>query len=216
MNFASNAWIALLAVHLLFAVRVLGQDPLDSLQTPVAANPLSGADTAAVLAEGEPEPERKSDIELQTHSPQRAALYSTLLPGWGQIYNKKYWKAPLAWAIIGTPIGFAIYNQQQYREFSDAYLAAVDSDPNTQNPYEGLYSPEQLITLQTTYRRWRDLSVILAATAYALNIVDAYVDGHLYYFDISDDLTMRIEPSAVFTDLGVGPQAGVKISFSLQ
>jgi len=213
MKPAFLVWIGLLSVLLLLESPLSAQNPTDSS---AAARGLSIADSVAEEPHVEsPMPSPKTE-ETQTHSPQKAALYSTLLPGWGQIYNKKYWKAPVAWALIGTPIGFAVYNQQQYREFSDAYLAAVDSDPSTQNPYEGLYSPEQLITLQTTYRRWRDLSVILAATAYALNILDAYVDGHLYYFDISDDLSMRIEPTALFTEGAPGAQAGFKISVSLK
>jgi len=152
--------------------------------------------------------------ETQVHSPQRAMLYSALVPGWGQIYNRKVWKAPLAWALIGTPVGFAVFNQQQYREFSDAYLAAVDNNPETVNPYEGIYSPEQLITLQTTYRRWRDLSIILAATAYALNILDAYVDGHLYYFDVSDDLSLALDPALIPMASGTGTLPGIGITLS--
>jgi hypothetical protein len=213
MKPAFLVWIGLLSVLLLLESPLSAQNPTDSS---AAARGLSIADSAAEEPHVESPMSSPKTEETQTHSPQKAALYSTLLPGWGQIYNKKYWKAPVAWALIGTPIGFAVYNQQQYREFSDAYLAAVDSDPSTQNPYEGLYSPEQLITLQTTYRRWRDLSVILAATAYALNILDAYVDGHLYYFDISDDLSMRIEPTALFTEGAPGAQAGFKISVSLK
>ncbi|MBI1316413.1 hypothetical protein GC167_06075 [bacterium] len=165
-------------------------------------------------AQTNPVPEGGTGSEPEVHSPRRAMLYSTLLPGWGQIYNGKVWKAPLAWALIGTPVGFAVFNQQQYRAFSDAYIAAVDNNPETVNPYEGIYTPEQLITLQTTYRRWRDLSIILAVTAYALNILDAYVDGHLYYFDVSDDLSLTIDPVLMPVATGGGSVPGVGISLS--
>lgn len=122
-----------------------------------------------------------------------------MIPGWGQIYNKKVWKVPIIWAGLGTTIGFAIYNHQQYAEFRDAYYIRIDDDPNTTDPYENFYSASQLITIQTQYRRWRDLSIILAVGVYGYNILDAYIDAHLFYFDITEDLSLNIEPTLLPT-----------------
>lgn len=137
-------------------------------------------------------PEMQARVE--EHSVSKATWRSVMLPGWGQLYNKKYWKAPIVWAGMGTTIGFAIYHHQNYIEFRDAFNIRIDDDPNTSDNYEGIYTDNQLITIQTTYRRWRDLSIILAVGVYALNILDAYIDAHLYYFDISDDLSMNLKP----------------------
>lgn len=131
------------------------------------------------------------------HSISKATWRSVMVPGWGQLYNKKYWKAPIVWAGLGTSIGFAIYHHGNYVEFRDAYNIRVDGDPNTTDPYEGLYTANQLITIQTTYRRWRDLSIIIAVGVYAYNILDAYIDAHLFYFDISDDLSMVLQPTLI-------------------
>lgn len=135
--------------------------------------------------------------EDKAHPPVKAAFLSALLPGMGQVYNHKYWKVPIVWAAIGTGIGFIIYNNQLYYDFRFAYITRTDDDPNTY--YETVAtdfyrnSTSDLPEIADIYRRNRDLSYIVTVALYGLNIIDAIVDGHLYNFDMSDDLS-RLHP----------------------
>ena len=137
---------------------------------------------------------------VKRHSVKRAVIQSALVPGWGQIYNKKYWKPPIIYAGLGG-LGFAIgWNAKRWRTYSDAYRARVDLDSTTVDAYEGVYSADNLATLKNFYKRNMDLAIIFTAVLYALNIIDAAVDAHLFEFDISDDLTMRAEPVFNFSN----------------
>lgn len=104
---------------------------------------------------------------------------------------------PLVYAAIGGTAYGVHYNGQQYQLYRDAYIKRVDNDPNTIDRFDPstgnaeVYSQSQLNTLQDYYRSQRDLMVILTAAAYLVNILDAYVDAHLFYFDVSDDLSAR-------------------------
>ena len=134
-----------------------------------------------------------------SHSPKKAALLSTILPGAGQVYNKKYWKLPIIYAgVAGLAYSFQ-FNQSRYVKYRDAYKYRIDNDATTTDDYIGLYSDDNLNTLQKYYHRYRDLTVIGFAALYALNIIDASVDAHLFTFDVSDDLTMKVEPTLINT-----------------
>ncbi|MEM9982601.1 MAG: DUF5683 domain-containing protein, partial [Bacteroidota bacterium] len=120
--------------------------------------------------------------------PKEAAKRSAILPGWGQAYNKKYWKIPLIYAIAGV-VGYSIYwNDQQFRFFDNAYEEAV----LTGNPRGINLTSYQ--RQRAFYRRSKEQLIILAIAAYGLNIVDAIVDAHLAGFDLSDDITLRFRP----------------------
>ncbi len=131
----------------------------------------------------------------QRHSSKRATLYSAVLPGAGQIYNRKYWKAPIVWAGVGVSFWFIQRNTKEYRRYKDAYLAVVDNDPTTIDEFNGEVSSSQLLDVTDTYRRWRDLSYIAIGMVYMLNIVDASVDAHFVRFDVGRDLTMGVQPA---------------------
>lgn len=146
----------------------------------------------------------------QRHSPRKAAILSAVLPGAGQIYNRKYWKAPIAWAGLGVSVYFLQDNTKQYRRYKDAYLAIVDGDPTTIDEFEGQYSAQSVLNVTDTYRRWRDLSYIAIGAVYVLNIIDATVDAHFVRFDVSNDLSLRIGPS-----LDVAAQGGAGLTLSL-
>jgi len=134
------------------------------------------------------------DTTKAKHSPKKAALLSAVLPGMGQAYNKKYWKIPVVYAGFAG-LGFWMgLNVKNYRTFNDAYKLRVDGDSTTIDRFVGEYSAEDLRTLKRGYRRNLDLSVILTVVWYALNIVDATVDAHLFEFDVSDNLSLRVEP----------------------
>lgn len=148
--------------------------------------------------------------EPKPHSPQKAALISALVPGSGQIYNKKFWKAPIVWAGIGVTTYFIIDNTKNYHMFRDEYLARLDG--NTINPELDIYSEAGLRNAADTYQRWRDLSYISLAAIYILNIVDAAVDAHLFTFDVGDDLSVNITP---FTTPAIHPISGLTFTLKL-
>lgn len=146
--------------------------------------------------------------EKPKHSPRKATIYSAVLPGMGQVYNKKYWKVPLIYIGFGAFAYFIDWNNDQYVLYRQAYADIVDDDPNTNSfedlNFEGRWDgqTQQFTTaLQRAKdysRRNRDLVIISTAAFYAINIIDASVDAHFFNFDIGDDLTMRWIPGPVY------------------
>ncbi|WP_346319919.1 DUF5683 domain-containing protein [Chitinophaga sp. YIM B06452] len=141
------------------------------------------------------------------HSPRKAAFYSAVLPGLGQIYNRQYWKVPLVYAALGVSTGVFIWNMDKYKEFRDAYRVRVanQDNPDFDDKYAGIYSDSDLRYLRDAYRQYVDYSVLVFVAAYALNIVDATVFAHLRQFDISEDLSMRVGPRLINNrTIGIG------------
>lgn len=128
----------------------------------------------------------------ELHSVSKATWLSTFLPGAGQAYNGKYWKMPIIYGGIGYCAYLAVENHQIYRRYLDAFLMRVDS--SGVDRYQGIYTERQLIELQNIYRDYRDLSIIIGAVIWALNIVDAHVDAHLYYYNVNDNLSFQLKP----------------------
>ena len=132
-------------------------------------------------------------ISHQKHSPFKATVMSAVIPGLGQAYNKKYWKIPIIYAGFAG-MGYVIrYNYTKYNKYKSCYLNSLDTD-TTNDTCDPRYTPDNLRTLSDAYRRDLDLSIIVAAGIYILNIIDATVDGHLYSFDIGDNLSMSAQP----------------------
>lgn len=129
------------------------------------------------------------------HSPRKAAIYSAVLPGAGQVYNRKYWKVPIVVGGLGVSYYFIQENNSQYQRYKDAYLAIIDGDPNTVDEFNGRYSAQNVQNVADTYRKWRDLSYIAIGAVYILNIVDATVDAHFVRFDVGRDLSLQVAPS---------------------
>ena len=127
-------------------------------------------------------------------APWKAALLSTFLPGAGQAYNRKYWKIPIVYTVIGGMVFLADRNNKSYRRFSDAYVALNDTLEYTVDEFGGLVSNDELLFYMKKYRRDRDLSIIVAVVVYGFNIMDAVVDAHLADYDISDDLSLNWQP----------------------
>jgi len=146
----------------------------------------------------------------------KAALLSAMLPGAGQYYNKKYWKIPILYAGLFV-LGYAIeYNNSNYKIFKDAYLYRVDGDTTTIDEFVNIYPDEGSLKVRKDYyRRTRDLLWIITSGVYILNIIDAYVDGHLSDFDISDDLTMKAQPGVQFA-FGSQPVPSLALTFTLK
>ncbi len=151
--------------------------------------------------------------DVTQHSPKKALLRSLLVPGLGQAYNKKYWKIPIIYAALGTSVYFIVDNNRQYNEFKNAYIIRNDGDSTTTDRYPQ-YSDDNLITLTDFYRRNRDLSVVLTAGIYLINVLDAMVDAHLYEFDVSDELSIRVRPEVYYTrQTGYTPAVGIRLRF---
>ena len=127
---------------------------------------------------------------LTMKNPIRASLYSAILPGMGQIYNKKWWKAPLVWGILGTGAGFIIYYNNQYKEYRGYYLDKLYGY-ELENQTLNNMSVEQLANIQDDRKRSRDYAIALTALGYILNIVDATVDAHLYGIKKDPDLSFQ-------------------------
>ncbi|MES2138353.1 MAG: DUF5683 domain-containing protein [Bacteroidota bacterium] len=128
------------------------------------------------------------------HSPKTSALMSTIIPGLGQVYNKKYWKVPVIYAGLGGLAYSINQNQKKYSRYIEAYKFRIDGDSLTIDNFPR-YSDENLNTLQQYYKRFRNLSVIGFTLIYVMNIVDASVDAHMFTFDVSDDLSFHIQPT---------------------
>jgi Family of unknown function (DUF5683) len=146
------------------------------------------------------------------HSPRKAALYSAVVPGLGQAYNKEYWKIPIAYAAIGTCVYFFVDNMKTYKLYRDAYRLRVDGNPDTNDtsPDTKPYDTESLKVGRDQFRQYVDYSVLFFILAYGVNIIDATVFAHLRNFDMSDDLSMRVSPTLINNrTLGIG----VNISF---
>lgn len=171
---------------------------------------LTKADSLKLLAQPDTiRLKKRRDWATWRPNPKRAMWLAIVLPGAGQIYNRKYWKLPL---VYGGFVGCAYamrWNNQMYRDYSQAYMDLMDNDPNTQSYNQFLHlgvkidetNIDRYKTLfknrKDRFRRWRDLSVFCMIGVYALSIVDAYVDASLSEFDISNNLSLRVEPTII-------------------
>ena len=129
--------------------------------------------------------------------PRKATIRSAIAPGWGQIYNKKYWKLPLVWGALGTTAGIYFYNVKYYRSLKQAYIYRSDNDPTNDilvdQEYRNL-SAESIRSYRNSFRQSVDYSVLFFILFWGLNVVDATVDAHLKAFDVSDDLSLQLKP----------------------
>jgi len=166
---------------------------------------LSKTDSTKVLS--------KTDSIVLKHSPTKATLLSVVVPGAGQFYNKKYWKIPVIYAGIAAAGYFVHFNDVRYQDYKKAYAIRVDGDDNTVDQYVDIYNDDNLKTLKDFYRRNRDLSYIVGGLIYILNILDADVDAHLFYFDVGDDLSFHLQPSLNYSAQSK-PLSGLSLTFN--
>ena len=160
---------------------------------------------------------KKRDWATWAPNPKRAMWLAIVVPGAGQIYNRKYWKLPI---VYGGFLGCAYawrWNNQMYRDYSQAYMDIMDDDPNTQSYNQFLHlgmeitddNKERYQNLfkrrKDYYRKYRDLSIFCLIGVYALSVIDAYVDASLSQFDISKDLSLKIEPSIINNHSSLNP-----------
>ncbi len=127
--------------------------------------------------------------------PKKAALYSAMLPGGGQFYNRQWWKVPVIYAGVATSFYFLIDNTNQYRKYRTAYLASLN--PLSTAAERLNRNQQQLKTLQDGYRQYLDLTFLFTAVGYTLQVLDALVFAHLKNFDVSQDLSFKVQPVAM-------------------
>ena len=151
----------------------------------------------------------KKDWNKWRPNPKRAMWLAIVLPGAGQIYNRKYWKLPIVYGGFIGCLYAATWNNQMYHDYEQAYMDIMDDNPQTQSYNQFLHlgktvdetNIEDYKSLfkrrKDYYRRYRDLSIFIMIGVYALSIIDAYVDASLSEFDISDDLSLRIQPAVI-------------------
>ncbi|MEN2434328.1 DUF5683 domain-containing protein [Weeksellaceae bacterium A-14] len=148
---------------------------------------------------------------IPQYSPMKAGLYSAVLPGLGQFYNKKYWKIPIVWGGIGTGVGIIIWNNRYYNRYRNAYIAELNGQTHEFSDIPGI-SKEVLGRTQDKFKRQRDYSIAITGLVYVLNIVDAVVDAHLYAQKHDPDLALK--PVIIYDEYS--PQyakAGLSLNF---
>lgn len=194
------------------SVAVVAQDTL--LRTDEGI--LTASDTALIRTLTKEAKKVKRDWATWKPSPKRAMWLAIVLPGAGQIYNRKYWKLPI---FYGGFLGCAYamrWNNQMYADYAQAYIDIMDDNPNTKSYEQFLHLGTQINASnmqkykeifrkrKDRFRRWRDLSFFCMLGVYGLSIVDAYVDASLSQFDISDDLSLHVGPGLVNSNETIG------------
>jgi hypothetical protein len=144
-------------------------------------------------------------------NPTKAGLYSAVLPGLGQFYNKKYWKIPLVWGAIGTGLGITFYNDKQYKRYRKAFVAELNGQQHEFSNISGI-DKNVLGNAQDSAKRTRDYAVAITGLIYILNIVDAVVDAHLY--EGRHDPDLALSPTIINDNFGIGnAKAGIALNF---
>jgi len=135
-----------------------------------------------------------STTQENVHIPLKATLYSIVLPGLGQAYNKKYWKIPIIYGLGATLGYFIAWNNTLYSDYRTSFLIKSTNIGDANDPYP-LLGLESVRVRKNRFKRDRDFLIILSCALYLLNIVDATVDAHLKDFDVNDNLSINFEPS---------------------
>jgi hypothetical protein len=196
-----NKRIYILLLCLFSALYSFSQKDKDSTSIALDQNPLIENETLTKKA-------------IDPLRPSKAAFYSAILPGLGQVYNKRYWKVPIVWGAIGAGVYFYVNNDQQFDRYRDAYkrrLAGFKDDefygPND-SPF---ISDDGLIRAQQQFRRNKEISILVTLGLYALNIIDANVDAHLLQFNVDQNLSLS--PHYQYNEMENTSDIGVTLNF---
>jgi hypothetical protein len=182
----------------------------------------------SLIISGEIVPAIFPDTSEKIQSPHRASMYASVIPGLGQFYNKKYWKIPILFGGIGGVAYALSFNSERYGYYRNAYRDFIIRDPANKSyleiikgtiiTEESIYNENQqwfrdyLNSSKKRFKRYRDISYASVVAVYLISIIDATIDAHFYYFNISDDLSFKIEPAYLYID---GYQTGT-IGFNMK
>lgn len=183
-----------------FSFQGFSQDSL-MVDTPPAAE--------LPVAEEEKEKDYKPYDAL---APSRAAFYSAILPGLGQAFNGSYWKIPIAYGGLGIGVYFYINNNNEFNRFRDAYKDRLAGRVDEFTANGKNITDDGLIRAQRFYRRNKEISILVIAGIYALNIIDANVEAHLQQFNVSEDLTLR--PNMNFDEFSGKTRYGLSLNYN--
>lgn len=223
-----SSWLAGFKICLVVGVYLcqpaLAQDPTGQPDTVIVEDTLRVGQEGLIGA-SEPGVETAPDTAIIKkvsggHNPRKAALFSAVLPGLGQIYNGKYWKVPIIYGAIAG-LGYAVVlSNDQYQLFRRARIAE-QNNIREENPLRGImngrYERIDPLTLAVDgFRRNRDFVIILLAGLYGLQIMDAIVDAHLIEFDVNEDLALRLQPSGNSTGTADLPNFGISLTLSIK
>lgn len=163
--------------------------------------------------------------EINPLAPSKAAFYSAVVPGLGQIYNKRYWKVPIVFGAIGGSIYAYTWNNDNYKRFRTAFKRRKagftddefwDANPNDNvTPTTPDFPNDALQDAQERYQRDRDLWLLISIGMYALNVIDANVDAHLKQFNVDEELSlnMEIKPYLEYNPVTASPAYGMALTF---
>ncbi|PIE50928.1 MAG: hypothetical protein CSA38_00615 [Flavobacteriales bacterium] len=141
--------------------------------------------------------QKANQLKIKKLNPTKAGLYSAVLPGLGQYYNKKYWKIPIVWGAIGTGVGISLWNQKKYKRYRNAYIAELNGLPHEFSDRPQV-TKEVLGRTQDQVKRQRDYAIAITGLIYVLNIVDAVVDAHLY--EGRNDPDLALKPTIIYNE----------------
>jgi hypothetical protein len=194
---------------------------IDSMYEAMAVDTAAISDTIkhmkSIVELDPPTMKAKRDWNTWRPNPQRALWLALVIPGGGQIYNRKYWKLPLIYGGFLGCIYALTWNNMMYKDYAQAYQDLMDKDPTTDSYNKFLHLgveinksneeryKEIFKNRKDKYRRWRDLSIFVMIGVYALSVIDAYVDAELSAFDISKDLSLKVEPTVIPNHGGGNP-----------
>lgn len=150
-------------------------------------------------------------VATKPHSPNTALWKSAIIPGWGQVYNRQAWKIGIIYggAAVITYIGVDNYHNAQ--KFKTEYLNRNNGNTADLLPEYANYPDQNIYNLYQAYEKNFQLSIIAGVALYALNLIDAYCYGHLFDFQINDDLSLQISPAVQSLPIGVGLASGISL-----
>ena len=185
-------------------------DSIVALQSSLPAENTLSKDDSVLIARNMPLKKKEKRNWETWHPETKKALWLALvIPGAGQIYNRKYWKLPIVYGGFVGCLYALRWNNQMYKDYSQAYIDIMDNDPQTKSYESFLHlgtqvTQDNLARYQTVfkqrkdkYRKWRDMSIFSLVAVYALSVIDAYVDASLSEFDISKDLSLKVSPTVI-------------------
>lgn len=200
------------------AVAPIVADSLDK----VNKKNLKEIETAVVLPQPKDTVPPAIPEKIWTPNPTKATWLAIVFPGGGQIYNRKFWKLPIIYGGFAGCAYALSWNGKMYKDYSQAYLDIMDSDPTTNSHldilpptgYSDSQAKEVLRKRKDMFRRYRDLSIFAFIGVYLISVIDAYVDAELSNFDITPDLSLRVEPTIINDQFRpMNKSVGVQCSF---